>query len=129
MKCVPMPAAFVLPDDCPMTPSIPSIARRRPSPAGQRGVATLIVVMVLFFVLSMVAAYTSKNIVFEQRISSNLFQATVSTEAAEAGMEWALGMLNGSLIDDQCQPIEDLSGPSRTVVGTEMTPDVGSITR
>lgn len=88
---------------------MPSLQKRLSAKSAQGGVATLLVVMVLLFVVSMVAAYTGRNILFEQRISTNLFQATVSSEAAEAGMDWALGLLNGSLIDDNCQPIEDLS--------------------
>lgn len=89
----------------------PRVLRALRPRRAQRGVATLLVVMVLFFVMTMVAAYTSRNIVFEQRISNNLFQATVSSEAAEAGMEWAMGMLNGSLIDNQCVPVENLASP------------------
>jgi hypothetical protein len=68
----------------------------------QRGAATLVVVMVLFFIISMVAAYTSRNMIFEQRTGANLYRATQSLEAAEAGMEWALMLLNTGRIDDQC---------------------------
>jgi hypothetical protein len=71
--------------------------------AQQRGAATLVVVMVLFFIISMVAAYTSRNMVFEQRTGANLYRATQSFEAAEAGMNWALMMLNSGRIDAQCQ--------------------------
>jgi hypothetical protein len=70
----------------------------------QRGAATLAVVMVLFFVISMVAAYTSRNMIFEQRTGANLYRATQSFEAAEAGMNWALMMLNMGRIDVQCEP-------------------------
>jgi Tfp pilus assembly protein PilX len=69
----------------------------------QRGAATLAVVMVLFFVISMVAAYTSRNMIFEQRTGANLYRATQSFEAAEAGMNWALMMLNTGRIDAECQ--------------------------
>ncbi|MFY7949505.1 MAG: pilus assembly PilX family protein, partial [Gemmatimonas sp.] len=60
----------------------------------QQGAATLVVVMVLFFIISMVAAYTSRNMIFEQRTGANLYRASQSFEAAEAGMNWALMMLN-----------------------------------
>jgi hypothetical protein len=70
----------------------------------QRGAATLVVVMVLFFIVSMVAAYTSRNLIFEQRTGANLYRATQSIEAAEAGMSWALMMLNGGRIDESCLP-------------------------
>lgn len=73
--------------------------------AQQRGAATLVVVMVLFFIITMVAAYTSRNMVFEQRTGANLYRATQSFEAAEAGMNWALMMLNSGRIDAQCQAV------------------------
>jgi Tfp pilus assembly protein PilX len=81
-------------------------------PAKQRGAATLVVVMVLFFVISMVAAYTSRNMVFEQRTGANLYRASQSFEAAEAGMNWALMMLNSGRIDDQCRPSTDVANNS-----------------
>ncbi len=69
-----------------------------------RGVATLIVVMVLFFVVSLVAAYTNRNLIFEQRTSANQYRATQSFETAQAGLQWAIAMLNGSRIDANCGP-------------------------
>ena len=70
----------------------------------ERGVATLIVVMVLFFVVSLVAAYTNRNLIFEQRTSANQYRATQSFETAQAGLQWAVAMLNGSRIDANCTP-------------------------
>jgi hypothetical protein len=78
----------------------------------QRGAATLVVVMVLFFIISMVAAYTSRNMIFEQRTGANLYRATQSLEAAEAGMEWALMLLNSGRIDEQCVASTDLTDTS-----------------
>lgn len=71
---------------------------------GQRGVAALVVVMVLFFVVSLVAAYTNRNLIFEQRTSANLSRATQSFEAAQAGIDWAVAMVNGGRIDTSCNP-------------------------
>lgn len=68
----------------------------------QRGAATLIVVMVLFFVMSLVAAYTNRSLIFEQRTSANQYRATQSLEIAEAGMEWAVSQLNFGRIDSAC---------------------------
>lgn len=68
----------------------------------QRGAASLIVVMVLFFIMSLVAAYTSRNLIFEQRTSVNQYRATQAHEAAEAGIEWAVAQLNGGRIDANC---------------------------
>ncbi len=68
----------------------------------QGGVASLTVVMVLFFIMSLVAAYTSRNLIFEQRTSGNQYRSTQAFEAAEAGIEWALSMLNSGRIDTAC---------------------------
>lgn len=73
----------------------------------QRGAATLLVVMVLFFVMSLAAAYASRNLVFEQRTSANQYRSTQSFEAADAGVEWAVAMLNSGRIDDNCEPTTD----------------------
>jgi hypothetical protein len=70
--------------------------------ASQRGAASLVVVMVLFFLMSLVAAYTSRNLIFEQRVSLNQYRSTQAFEAAEAGLEWALAMLNSGRIDANC---------------------------
>jgi hypothetical protein len=69
-----------------------------------RGVASLIVVMVLFFIVSLVAAYASRNQIFEQRTSANQYRSMQALEAAEAGLEWALAQLNAGRITDQCLP-------------------------
>jgi hypothetical protein len=77
--------------------------QRTPSTlGGQRGVASLIIVMVLFFIVSMVAAYTSRNLIFEQRTSANQYVSTQAMEAAEAGIEWAVAMLNHGRVDANC---------------------------
>jgi Tfp pilus assembly protein PilX len=75
---------------------------QRPLPRKQRGVGALVVVMVLFFIMSMVAAYSSRNMIFEQRTSANNARSTQAFEAAEAGLEWAIAMLNGGRVTDQC---------------------------
>lgn len=72
-------------------------------PARQRGTATLVTVMTLFFILAMVAAYAGRNMVFEQRIASNYYRAGMAAEAAEAGAEWALSLLNGEKVDGLCK--------------------------
>lgn len=79
------------------------------APGQQRGAATLIVVMLLFFVISMTAAYTGRNLIFEQRTSANQYRSTQSIEAAEAGLEWAISLLNAGRIDDSCLPTTDTS--------------------
>ena len=90
----------------------PYHSRTRSRKRRQRGAAALLVVMVLFFVISLVAAYSSRNIIFEQRTAANQYTSTVSLEAANAGLEWALGLLNGSRIDDSCVPASSSSSAS-----------------
>ncbi len=82
-----------------MSPSTPRAASHR-----QRGAATLIVVMVLFFIMAMMAAYANRNLLFEQRIASNYYRAGVALEVADSGLDWALTQLNGGNINAQCLP-------------------------
>ncbi len=70
----------------------PETSRRSARP---RGMATLTVVMVLFFILAMVAAYTNRTLIVDQRASANNLRSAMAMEAAEAGIEWALAQLNG----------------------------------
>ncbi len=95
----------------------PSAAMRR-----QRGVATLAIVAILFFIVALVAAYTNRNLIFEQRTSGNQWRSTLALEAAEGGIEWTLSLLNGARIRDTCTPSADDSDPSfrerYLVVGT-----------
>lgn len=70
--------------------------------ARARGMATLTVVMVMFFVMAMVAAYTNRNLIFEQRTSANSYRSAQSLTAAEAGIDWAAALLNGGTIDQSC---------------------------
>lgn len=67
-----------------------------------RGAATLLVVMLLFFIVSLTAAYTARNLVFEQRTAANQYRSSQAFEAAEAGLEWAMSQLNGGRIDANC---------------------------
>ncbi len=68
----------------------------------QQGAASLVVVLMLFFVIALVSAYTSRNLIFEQRTSVNQYRSSMAFEAAEAGVEWALAMLNGGRIGADC---------------------------
>ena len=101
-------------------------ARRTQAPArGQRGLATLVIVAILFFVLSMVAAYTNRNLIFEQRTATNQLRSTQALEAAEAGVEWALAMLNAGRVDaGACAPTADLA--SDTFRQRYLTADTGT---
>jgi Tfp pilus assembly protein PilX len=78
----------------------------------QQGLATLVVVMALFFLVSLAAAYASRNLIFEQRTSANQYRATQALEAAEAGAEWTIALLNSGRIDDACQQSADPAAAS-----------------
>ena len=60
----------------------------------QRGVATLVVALLMLFVISLGALYVNRGVMVEQRTSGAQMQATQAHEVAEAAIEWATGMLN-----------------------------------
>lgn len=85
---------------------MPSVNRNGPwvpAASGQRGAASLVVVMLLLFVVGLTAAYSARSLIFEQRTGANQYAATQAFEAAEAGLEWALAMLNAGRVDDACR--------------------------
>jgi hypothetical protein len=70
--------------------------------AAQRGAASLAVVMVLFLVMALVAGYTGRNLIFEQRTGANQWRSTQAVEVAQAGLDWAIAQLNSGRITDAC---------------------------
>lgn len=69
----------------------------------QRGVGTLAVSTLLLFGTTIVVFYLNRGVIFEQKASANQLRSTAAFEAAEAGLEWATGMLNRSFdIDSSC---------------------------
>lgn len=74
-------------------------------PAGQRGTVALGVSLVLLFAMTLVTFFSQRTLRFEQRSSTNQYRSTQAFEAAEAGLEWALAMLNDPRrIDAACRP-------------------------
>lgn len=112
-----------------MAPTTVHQLQKTPSPrrAPQTGATTLIVVMVLFFVAALAAAYASRNLIFEQRTSANQYRATQAFEAAEAGLDWALAMLNSGRIDASCQATADATADSFRQRYLNINPATGSI--
>lgn len=88
---------------------LPRRAPRAPTRRRQHGVASLIIVALLFFILSLAAAYVNRNLIFEQRTSANQYRATLALEAADAGVEWALALLNAGRVTDTCEPTADVA--------------------
>lgn len=87
-----------------MTPrATPAVMHHPDRRLPTHGMAALTVVMMLFFVMALVAGYTNRNLIFEQRISANNYRSTKALEAADAGVEWAVAMLNGGRVTTSCQ--------------------------
>lgn len=98
----------------------------------QQGAATLVVVMVLFLVMALLAAYANRSLMFEQRISGSYYRASMAQEMAEGGLEWTVAMLNGGGIDDDCHALNtggtrfvdkylNISAADRLTKGTSTT--------
>jgi Tfp pilus assembly protein PilX len=68
--------------------------QRGVSNATQGGMASLVVVVIIFVAMGMAMVYANRNLTMESRISGNQYRATLAMEAAEAGLEWATAMLN-----------------------------------
>lgn len=96
-------------------------------PQRQRGMAALVTVLVLFFIVALVAAYTSRNLIFEQRTAANQYRSTSAIETAEAGLEWALAMLNHGRIDAACATSTSTADTSFRQRYLSIDPNTGSI--
>lgn len=71
----------------------------------QRGIGTLAISLLLLFGASIVLFYLNRGLIFEQKTSANQSRSTSAFEIAEAGVEWAIGMLNGTVdITTACVP-------------------------
>jgi len=76
----------------------------RPAHQGERGGATLIVTLILFVVMTLIAAFANRNHLFELRASANQYRSTKAFEAAETALEWATAMLNNPRpLNDKCE--------------------------
>jgi len=69
----------------------------------QHGAATLVVVMILFFVMALVAAYANRNLVVEQRVAASYQEALWAQQAAQRGADTLLSLLNAAHVSEQCQ--------------------------
>ena len=79
---------------------------RRPTGRPARGSAALGITLMLLLVTAIAVLYVNRSMLFEQRTSANQTQATQAYEVAEAGIEWATGMLNDARdIGTNCQPL------------------------
>lgn len=76
------------------------IKMKTASRAGQRGVGALAVSVILLFVISLVAFFANRTLIFEQKTSANQQRATQAYELAQAGLEWALARINDDWVID-----------------------------
>ncbi len=69
----------------------------------QNGAATLLMTMSLLLGMSLTLLYLNRSLVIEQKSAANQVRAALALEMAEAGLEWATGMLNtAQRIDSTC---------------------------
>ncbi len=69
----------------------------------QSGAATLLMTMSLLLGMSITLLYLNRSLVIEQKSAANQMRAALALEMAEAGLEWATGMLNTAQhIDANC---------------------------
>ena len=79
-----------------------AIGRRAPR-HGQRGFGALAITLVLVACMAIGMLFANVGVMFEQRSAANLTQSETAFEAAEAGIEWATGMLNAPYdMGDDC---------------------------
>jgi len=102
----------------------------------QRGAVALVVALVLVFGMTLVAFFANREMIFEQRTSTNHYRSTRAFEVAEAGLEWAVARLNDDrFLDENCVPSaaggqsfrERYLGPNLSGTGATFTianPDV-----
>lgn len=72
--------------------------------ARQRGGAVLALVGLLVLSALLAAAFTHRNLLFEHGSTANHHRAAQASEAADAGLDWALAHLNSPApLDDDCR--------------------------
>lgn len=72
--------------------SPPSVRTLWRQPSG--GTIAMSVTLMLMLLTTIALLYLNRSVLFEQRTAANQMQASVAHEVAEAGVEWATGMLN-----------------------------------
>jgi hypothetical protein len=75
-----------------------SMQIRFAGPGRQRGAAALGVALILLFGITLIAFYTNRGMIFEQRTSANQYRSTLAFEMAEAGLEWTVARLNSDAL-------------------------------
>ena len=85
----------------------------RPLPTLVHGGASVVVILLLAGLAALLVASAHRSLLAEQRTSANLAHAAQAFEAADAGLEWTLAMLNGGdRLDDRCASAPEDAGAS-----------------
>lgn len=71
---------------------------------GQHGLGTLAIVIGLFLVMGLISAFAARTLMLEQRMAGQHYRGALADEMAEAGIDWAVALLNAGAIDNQCKP-------------------------
>lgn len=80
----------------------------------ERGAAALGIALVLLATMTLIVLFANRSLLFEQRASANQYRAAQAYEAAEAGLDWALALLNDPRgIDTSCRPVAGTSDSFR----------------
>ena len=83
----------------------------------QRGLATLLVSVILFLLASVLLITVSRTTLMEQRMSANEIRTRQAFEAAQAGIDQAAVVMISSKVDANANGIAD-AGPSATLAGS-----------
>lgn len=82
--------------------------KTHPTRTAQRGAATLAIALTLVFVIFLGVGFANRGLLFEARTSANQYRAAQAFEAAEAGLEWAVALMNRQTpVGDDCLPSGD----------------------
>jgi hypothetical protein len=77
----------------------------------EKGMATLVIVLLLLFVATLVTLYTANTAVREQQVSANQYRADQALSAANAGLDYAIAYYSKYAGPDAVNLVEaDLSG-------------------
>jgi Tfp pilus assembly protein PilX len=60
----------------------------------QRGAATLFTTIIVLVLMTMIAFFANRGVIFESKTAANQYRSTKAIEVADAGLEWALANLN-----------------------------------
>lgn len=73
-----------------------------------RGVAALPIVLMLSLVAMLAVVHAHRDVIFDLRSTANQARAAQAHEAAQAGLAWAIALLNRpEPIDEACRPSDD----------------------